>query len=253
MKLGAQLFSVRQFTQNYEDLCSTFKKLKNIGYDSVQVSAIGPIPAEKIAEASEKYSLPVTCTHTPPARIFGETDKVIEEHKMFGCNQIGIGWIDPKEYETVEKAKTLIEKLSVPAKKIKAAGLSLAYHNHAAEFNDIGGTCFLDLMIDTLPEMHFILDTYWTVYADKDPIDYINKIGGKRMENMHFKDMETAGKGRICACGNGILDFARIYDAAEKAGVKNVMVEQDNAQDEFGDAFKQMTISYENLKSLFNK
>ncbi len=253
MKLGAQLFSVRQFTQNYEDLRSTFGKLKDIGYDSVQVSAIGPIPAEKIAEASNDYSLPVTCTHTPLKRILEETDKVIEEHKIFGCSQIGIGWIDPKEYDTVEKATALIEKLSVPAKKIKAAGLSLAYHNHAAEFDDIGGTCFLDLMIDTFPEMHFILDTYWAVYADKDPIDYINKIGGARMENMHFKDMATAGKGKICACGNGILDFAKIYDAAEKAGVKNVMVEEDNAQDEYGDAFKEMAISYEHLKHLFNK
>ncbi len=253
MKLGAQLFSVRQFTQNYEDLTATFEKLKKIGYDALQVSAIGPIPAEKVKEASEKYALPVTCTHSPLVRILDDTDKLIEEHKIFGCSQIGIGWIDPKEYDTVEKANALIEKLRVPARRIAKAGLSLAYHNHAAEFDDIGGTCFFDLMIDTFPEMHFILDTYWAVYADKDPIEYINKIGGARMENMHFKDMATEGKGKICACGNGILDFQKIYDAAKLAGVQNVMVEEDNAQDEYGDAFKEMEISYNNLKTIFGK
>lgn len=253
MILGAQLYSVRQFTQNYEDLSATLDKLKKIGYDVVQVSAIGPIPAEQIAELSSKYSLPVTCTHSPLPRILNETDALIEEHKTFGCKQIGVGWIDPKSYDTVEKARDVIAMLKAPAKKIIDAGLTLAYHNHAAEFDDIGGTCFYDMLIEEFPEIHFIFDTYWSTYAGCDPIHYINRIGGERLENIHFKDMETEGKGRICACGNGILDFAKIYDAAKAVGVQNVLVEQDNAQDAFGDAFEQMSISYNNLKSLFNK
>lgn len=253
MKLGAQLFSVRQFTQNYDDLSSTLGKLKKIGYDAIQVSAIGPIPADQIAELSKKYSLPVTCTHSPLPRILNETEALIEEHKKYGCYQIGIGWIDPKTYDTVEKARDIIKMLKEPVKKIMDAGLTLAYHNHAAEFDDIGGTCFLDLLIDEFPEMHFILDTYWATYAGRDPIEYIKRIGGARMENIHFKDMETEGKGRICACGNGILDFAKIYDVAKSVGVQNVLVEEDNAQDDYGDAFEQMAISYKNLKSLFNK
>ena len=253
MKLGAQLFSVRQFTQNYEDFSQTIEKLKKIGYEVVQVSAIGPIPADKVAEASKKHSAPITCTHSPLVRILEDTDKLIEEHKTYSCSQIGIGWIDPKEYETVEKARALIEKLRVPAKKIAAAGLSLAYHNHAAEFDDIGGTCFLDLMIEEFPEMHFILDTYWVTYAGKNPIEYIKRIGGARMENMHFKDMATENKGKICACGNGILDFQKIYDVAKAAGVQNVLVEEDNAQDEYGDAFNEMAISYKHLSPIFKK
>ena len=186
-------------------------------------------------------------------RILNETEALIEEHKAFGCNQIGIGWIDPKTFDTVEKARDVVNMLKAPAKKIMDAGLTLAYHNHAAEFDDIGGTCFYDILIEEFPEMHFILDTYWVTYAGKDPIEYIKRIGGARMENMHFKDMATEGQGKICACGNGILDFAKIYDAANSVGVQNVLVEEDNAQDEYGDAFKEMSISYNSLKSLFNK
>ena len=130
MKLGAQLYSVRQFTQNYEDLRATFDKLKKIGYDVVQVSAIGPIPAEQVVKVSKEYNLPITCTHSPIARILDDTDKLIEEHKIMGCSQIGIGWMDPKEFDTIEKAKAVIEKLRIPAKKINDAGLTLAYHNH---------------------------------------------------------------------------------------------------------------------------
>ena len=254
MKLGVQLYSVRQFAQNYEDLSLTFDKLKKMGYDCVQLSCIGAeITPLQIAELSKAYSLPVPTTHSPVKRIVEDTDALIAEHKLYGATEIGIGKIAFKEFETIDKARAVFDMLKEPAKKISDAGLSLAYHNHADEFNDIGGVCFLDLAIEEFKELHFILDTYWTVYAGHDPIEYVKRIGGARMENLHFKDMATEGKGKICACGNGILDFASIYDAAKTAGVKNVYVEQDNAQEEYGDAFEQMQISYDHLKSLFGK
>ncbi len=254
MKLGAQLYSVRQFTQNYEDLSLTFDKLKKIGYECVQLSGIGAeVTPTQIAELSKKYCLPIHSTHSPVKRIVEDTDALITEHKLYGCTEIGIGKIALKEFDTLDKARAVFDMLREPAKKIADAGLSLAYHNHADEFTDIGGACYLDLAIEEFKELHFILDTYWVVYAGKDPIEYIKRISGARMENLHFKDMATEGKGKICACGNGILDFASIYDVAKTAGVKNIYVEQDNAQEEYGDAFEQMQISYNNLKSLFGK
>lgn len=77
MKLGAQLYSLRQFTQTYEDLDTTFAKIKQIGYDVVQVSGIGPISAEQVAELSKKHALPITCTHSSRDRILNDTDALI--------------------------------------------------------------------------------------------------------------------------------------------------------------------------------
>ena len=77
MKLGAQLYSVRTFTQTAVDLDATFARLKEIGYECVQLSGEGPIPAEQLSEISQKHQLPIVCSHVPIARILNDTEAVI--------------------------------------------------------------------------------------------------------------------------------------------------------------------------------
>lgn len=48
MTLGAQLYTLRSYTQNEKDLAFCLKKVAEMGYTTVQISAIGPIPAQKV-------------------------------------------------------------------------------------------------------------------------------------------------------------------------------------------------------------
>ena len=52
MKLGAQFYSIRDLTKTPADLRSTFGKIKDIGYEVVQMSAIGPIAPEELRDIS---------------------------------------------------------------------------------------------------------------------------------------------------------------------------------------------------------
>ena len=52
MKLGAQLYSVRDNVQNAQDFRTTLKKLKAMGYENVQASGIGPIAPEDLRDIS---------------------------------------------------------------------------------------------------------------------------------------------------------------------------------------------------------
>lgn len=45
IKLGAQLYTLRDYIQNYEDAEKTFAYLDSIGLNTIQISAIGPIRA----------------------------------------------------------------------------------------------------------------------------------------------------------------------------------------------------------------
>ena len=54
MKLGAQMYSVRDVTQNKEDLKATFLKLKEIGYESAQLSGTYDVDAETVKECIEE-------------------------------------------------------------------------------------------------------------------------------------------------------------------------------------------------------
>ena len=248
MKLGAQFYSIRDNTQTPEDLYRAFKSVKEIGYRTAQMSAICEIDAEVLKSYSEELSLPITCTHSPFDRIIGDTERLIEEHKTYGCPTIGLGYM-PQEYHG-DGIYAFIEAIREPISKIKAAGLNFAYHNHAFEFEKVDGMTIYDILIDELPELDFIIDTYWVKYAGYDVMDYIKKIGAKRIKNVHFKDMKSEPQGDICPCGEGIIDFEPIVRLCDEMGIENALVEQDNAPDA-GDSIAQMKISYENLKHLF--
>lgn len=250
MKLGAQFYTLRERAKTPEGLRACFSAMHDIGYEAAQMSGVCRVEAEVFRSLAEEFSLPITCTHTPFSRITEETDAVIAEHKIYGCPVIGVGSM-PNEYRgSVEGVRAFLRAVKEPMKKIKAAGLRFAYHNHAFEFDDLGGTDAYSLLIEEAPDLNFILDTYWCVYAGKDPARYIRLFGGERMSNIHFKDMKSSPKGDICPCGAGIIDFAPYVKLCDELGIRNALVEQDNAPD-LGDEFEQMAFSYRHLIPLF--
>ncbi len=249
MKLGAQFYSIRDNTTTPEDLYKTFEAIKKIGYDVVQMSAICQIEPELLKSYSEEFDLPITCTHSPYDRIVNDTDNLIREHQIYDCPTIGLGMM-PRDFIEGKRVYEFIDSIKEPLKKIKAAGLNFAYHNHAFEFEKVDDKLIFDILIDELPELDFILDTYWVKYAGYDYLDYIKRLGSERIKNVHFKDMESEPQGAICACGNGVIDFAPVIRLCDELGIVNALIEQDNAPDS-GDSIGQMEIGYKNLKPLF--
>ncbi len=241
MKLGAQLYSIRTFLKTEEDLRESFAKIKKIGYENVQLSGAAPMPAEFLREVSEESGLPIVCTHVPYERILNETEALIAEHRIFGCPVIGLGSM-PKEYRgSRDGFETFLGQLQTPVKKILDAGLYFAYHNHSFEFEPLNGAIIFDEMLERCPDWQFIMDTYWVEFAGYSAVEYLEKIGGKRLPNVHFKDMAKDEKRSICPCGEGVLNFRAIYEKCREIGVQNALVEQDNAaltEDPFGEMEK---------------
>lgn len=250
MKLGAQFYTLREKNKTPEGLYNSFKEMKKIGYQVAQMSAICEIEPERLKAFSDEFELPITCTHSPYDRIVNDTNALIKEHKIYGCPVIGLGMM-PKEYrDTLEGARAFMDAIREPLKRINDAGLRFAYHNHAIEFVDLGGVCSYDLMIEELPTLNFILDTYWFKYADRSYLDYIKLLGNERLTNVHFKDMKTEPKGDICPCGEGTIDFAPVVKLCDELKIPYALVEQDNAP-KLGDEYEQMATSFNNLKHLF--
>ncbi len=251
MKLGAQLFSLRTFLQNGEDLKETFQKVKAMGYENVQLSGAAQLPPEVIREASLESGLPIVCTHVPYKRLLEEPEALIREHKIYGCPVVGLGMMPTPLQRTREGLETMLKEVEGPVAKILDAGLGFAYHNHAFEFDtlDDGTENPYDEMLERLPDWQMILDVYWVKYAGKDAAEYIRRLGGKRLVNVHFKDMAKDENRSICSCGAGVTDFASLYEACREVGVQNVLVEQDNAPS-FPDPFEEMVSSFRHLRPI---
>jgi sugar phosphate isomerase/epimerase len=91
MKYGAQLYSLREQGKTPAEIREIFRRMKEMGYQMVQVSGLGPIDPYELRDISQEFGLPIPITHTPLPRLQEELDEVIREHRIFGCPVIGLG------------------------------------------------------------------------------------------------------------------------------------------------------------------
>ena len=163
MKYGIQLFSLRKYLKDEKGYEQVFKRTKETGAQVVQLSGGKPVAPEYIRSLSDKYDLPVCITHDNFARLENDLDALIAEHRIYGCNRMGVGMM-PKKFRTgkLEDLDKFISFLNSTAQKLAGEGMTIAYHNHWFEFDEIDGKVIYDYMIEhTDPRVEFIPDTYW--------------------------------------------------------------------------------------------
>lgn len=245
MQIGAQFFTVRAFTKTLDDLALTLRKVADIGYKTVQLSATCPFEPEWMKAQLEANGLRCVLTHTPEPRLREETVQVAKEHDIFGCQYVGLGQYKfrPEENESVEK---FLELYLPVAKKLKESGKYFMYHNHAHEFQKENGRLVFDQLIERIPadEMGFTLDTYWVQMGGGDPAQWLEKLAG-RIPCIHLKDFSHGQK--MAVVGEGNINFQRVFEKAEAGGTQYMLVEQDNCYGE--DPFDCLRRSYEYLKA----
>ena len=122
----------------------------------------------------------------------------------------------------------------------KRAGLQYVYHNHAREFARLGDSARGDaavaydiLLRETDAELvKFEIDCGWMIFGGHDPIAYFGKYP-HRFPLIHVKDFlpkskQAAGQMLGAELGRGVIDYAPIFAAAAKAGLKHYFVEQED-------------------------
>jgi sugar phosphate isomerase/epimerase len=246
LKLGAQLYTVRQYMQNEKDFAETMKKIADIGYKYVQVSGIGgDITPVMIDRAAKDNGLKVILTHTSAERIKNETEKVIEDHDVFGCGAIGIGGMFGQARNS-DGYKLFADDFAAAVEKIKKSGKVFLYHNHRFEFEKYDGKTGMDIILENTDKDGFKLtfDTYWAQAGGVDPADFIKKNHG-RIFTTHLKDMTVINdKQEMTEILTGNMNFEKILKVSQKNGVLWHFVEQDDVRI---DAVESMKISYDNL------
>ncbi len=240
--IGAQYYTIRDFTKTKEDFDKACERVAAIGYKLVQLSGIGDIAPEDIRKILDKHGLTAVCTHRPPQEYEGDLDKLIAWHKTVGCKIAGLGAM-PGFNAKPETINTFIEKYKPIAARLHEAGLIFAYHNHAFEFEKVSGRYVFDYIAESL-DVSFILDAYWLAYAGINPAEFIRQYKG-RIPVIHFKDLAIVNNTvKYAEIGNGNINWDAVIEACEDAGVEYALVEQDVCD---GDPFDSLKISYDYL------
>ena len=239
MEIGAQFFTLRDHCKNLTDFAESLKKVADIGYKTVQISGVCPYEPEWLAEELKKNDLRCVLTHT---NVAADPLKTAKDHDIFGCPYAGLGYFAFDG--TRENYDAFIAQFTPVAQVLKDNGKYFMYHNHAHEFQKLEGKTVFARMTEDMPAdlMGFTLDTYWVQVGGADPAQWIEDLSG-RVPCIHLKDYAYGQK--MAPIGEGNLNWNRIFKAAEAAGTKFMLVEQDDCNGE--DPFQCLRRSYDFL------
>ncbi len=255
---GLTLYTVRN--EMGEDPQGTLEKVAKIGYKYIEATeykdgAFYGMAPEAFKKQLDDLGLTPLSAHMGMMTL-DNADQLIADVKAAGF-QYFIAPVPPMglfSYEPSTKTlsmsndlDSLVNILSTIGKKCKEAGLSFLYHNHNFEFEENeDGIVPIDYMLEHLSpdEVNFQLDLYWVTKAEADPLAYFEQYPG-RFKIWHVKDMDD--QGRFAPVGKGNIDFGKILEKKEQAGMEYYIVEQDRTFDGMK-PLEAIEISYEGLK-----
>lgn len=246
--IALQIYSVRDHLKTKEDFIASMKKLAEIGYTAIELAGVGAdITDEEIRKVCDECGLKIISAHIVMDAFDADFAGVVKKLKTWGAEYVAMpvppAWVREKgDYAKYAELSTEL------GKKLAAEGITLSYHNHSFEFQKFDGKIGLKtLYAESCPDcLKAQLDVCWVQRGGGSVVSYIKKYAG-RMPTIHFKDHSIVNNDfYMTPVGDGNLDWKRIIKAAEKAGAKYFIVEQD---DTHGDPFGQVARSYQFLAS----
>ena len=258
-EIGIQLYTLRNEIK--KDVAGTIKAVADAGYK--QVECYGFPNADAMIDAAKENGLAVNSTHfewdsvvNPDQKGVQPFGEILEKANKIGLKHLVIPYLADKNRRNLDDYKLLCQRCNKAAEEAKKAGIQLAYHNHAFEFEPMdGGKTGYDVLIDEFSaDMHFEVDVFWIQVGGKDPVKLVRDLKG-RVSQLHLKDLNKSVKtpeyGGIPKeafeeLGDGVIDMEPIIEVAKEAGVKICHVEQDHSPH----PIKSIQQSIEHLKTL---
>ena len=255
MRLGAQVYSIRNQIQTPEGYLNAMQQLKKMGYETVQHAGTVLEDPYLLRDLSQQAGLQQICPNIRATPLLEDIDSVIASMRILGCDSIMLPYITPDHFVTLGSFLEKWAPLETPLQKLLDAGITPCYHNHdfdIAPLSDWDGS-FVDYLAENRPGWQFILDVCWSAFAQADTLAYFKKLAG-RLNCVHFKDYNGSINSQhipvFTACGRGCLPLTTFAKHVRDLGIEDVIVEQDNAQD-YPDPMEQMAQSASYIKALF--
>jgi sugar phosphate isomerase/epimerase len=237
-EIAFQMYSVRdlignpnKYAQNHE---STLKALAKMGYTAIEAAnydngKLYGVTPEQFKADIEAAGMEVLSSHVGhnlnneelKSGKFDEALKwwaqCIDTHKRAGMKYIvnpGVNFPN-----TLAEADIICKYLNKVGEMVNAAGMKFGYHNHSYEFNKVEGQVWYDYMIKhtDADKVFYEMDVYWAVRGQVSPVEYFKKYPN-RFTLLHIKDHKEFGE-------SGMVGFDAIFNNADKAGLKHLVVE----------------------------
>ncbi|MCC6290185.1 MAG: sugar phosphate isomerase/epimerase [Chitinophagaceae bacterium] len=229
--VGLQLYTLR--ADIMKDPKGIIEKVAALGYNEVESFGyrdgkyFGLTPSE-FATLLKNNKLTHPSGHYMLASLNNNWEKTVEDAVAAGQQYMIVAYLLDTERKTIDDYKKIAAQFNKAAEVCKQANIQFGYHNHDFEFIDMDGQKGYDILLKETDQqlVKFELDLYWISYAGMNPVDMFKANPG-RFPLWHVKDMDNTPKKFFTEVGNGVIDFKKIFAAADTAGMKHFFVEQD--------------------------
>ena len=203
--IAVQLYSLREYVKSKEDFVAVVKRVAAIGYKAVEPAGFHGIAPAEFKKLTDDLGLKIYSSHSPWAGNPENIQQVIDdlgalELKVCVC---GYGADDFKDMDAIKRTADNTNALLA---KLKPAGITLFQHNHAFEFERIGGELKYDVYAKLVPDVKFEIDSFWsTNFGVENEVDVIKKYAARTVV-VHIKDGTLRQKEAEQKYVDGILD-----------------------------------------------
>jgi sugar phosphate isomerase/epimerase len=231
MGIALQLYTLRDETA--KDFAGTLRKVAEIGYQGVEFAGYGGLSPQEMKALLAELNLKAVGSHVGLARLRDHLEEEIAMNVAIGSKYIVCPWLS-EEDRRLPGLQATLELFNEAASKLAKHGIQFGYHNHAFELEEkIGDRWLFDEIFARTPaeQVKVEMDVCWVTVAGQDPVEYIAKYAG-RLPLIHLKDIRKEADGQVLTVelGKGAVDLPAVIEAAGKAGVEWLIVEQDHCQ-----------------------
>lgn len=214
MTVSLQLYSMRDIP----DQIALLAKLPAIGIQHVE--GYGGVYGDPAAyrAAMDANGIKMPSGHMGLAEIETDFDATMSIIQTMGISHVYAPYLEDKDRPTMTAGYIdLANRLNAAALRYAEHGISFGWHNHDFEFVplDDGGVP-IEILLDCAPDIKWEADLAWIIRGGGDPLDYINRYGG-RITAVHVKDIAEAGtnveEDGWADLGSGILDWTAYLKA----------------------------------------
>lgn len=237
--IGLQLYTLRDEAK--KDFVAVLKRVATIGYKGVEPAGLHGLKPKEFRRIVEDLGMVISSTHSPRAKADNLPETIDTLGELGLAYAIcGYGENEFKDLDAIKATAGMVEKM---AKTLRAAGITLAIHNHWCEFEELDGRLRFDFFAELAPNVQFELDTYWASnFGANDPAKLVKRYAD-RCPLLHIKDGTLVRDRPLLPVGSGKMDIPAVIKAASHV-TQWLIVEQDDSET---DMFECVESSYRYL------
>lgn len=246
MKLLLQIYSVKDYLDTEENIVQTVNRIKEIGYDGVELFYPGDL--EKlglIIKHLKEANLMIPSIHIGTDVL---RENINEVKKLLDLDYVVIPGMDLDGNDEFIKDK--INELVTLKEEVKDTFPNFYYHNHDFElryFED--GETILNKIENAGIRCEY--DTHWLMRGGFDPVRYIKEHQPSPL--LHVKDYQLTKKDDSymltdTPVGDGNIPLEELFEIAKNRNVQYLVVEQEHNKRTFDLVMQDMATSYNNIR-----